>query len=185
MYLVLNGMIELYTHFEENIFILERLRRGSVLNYRTFLQEFSAQVCSRCTTKTILLELTYEQMVALCKHHETMEKKFLRFEKEILKEKKSYPLDYIMNLPEEAVEVDRESKYEEIRRENIFKNVVMRRLYEIRILKSKPKLKDLVLKQLHTKSISGWKARIEIKRKIRMMNEKAAAKRFDEDVSMK
>jgi hypothetical protein len=52
-------------------------------------------------TKSILLELKYDKMVALTKTHEEMEKKFLKFQKQILKEKKSYPLDYIMNLPEQ------------------------------------------------------------------------------------
>lgn len=185
MYVVLNGMIELYTYFEEQIFVLERLWRGSVMNYRTFFQEYEAQVCSRCMTKTIVLELSYEKMVALTKHHESMENKFLKFEKQILKEKKSYPLDYILNLPDKYFEVAGQGRHEGIRLENIFKNVVMRRLYEIREIKAKPKLKDLLLQQLNTKNISDWKARIEIKKKIREMTEKKTAQQFDEDVSQK
>ena len=185
MFLVLNGMIELYTYFENHIFVLERLWRGSVMNYRTFFQEYEAQVCSRCITKTILLELPYEKMVALTKHHELLEKRFLKFEKDILKEKKSYPLDYIMNLPGKFFGDDLKERHESFKRENVFKNVVMRRLYEIREMKSKPKLKDLLLQQLNTKNISDWKARIEIKRKIRVMLEKETAKQFKEEVSQK
>ena len=187
MYLVLNGTIELYTHFESYEFVLERLWRGSIMNYRTFFQQYDAQVCSRCVTKTILLELPYEKMVALTKHHEDMEKKFLKFEKQVLKEKdKSYPLDYIMNIPEEFYEGSNiAERYESIQRENVFKNVVMRRLYEIRQLKAKPKLKDLLLKQMNTKNISDLKARIEIKKKIRDMCSKNASKQFEDDVSTK
>lgn len=44
MYILLNGTIELYTQFEEHNFVLERLWNGSVMNYRTFFQEYRAQV---------------------------------------------------------------------------------------------------------------------------------------------
>jgi len=46
-----------------------------------------------------------------------------------------------MNLPKELREVQDNVKQEGIwRRENIFKNVIMRRVIEIRIIKRKPKL---------------------------------------------
>ena len=174
-------MIELYTTFEDHNFVLERLWRGSVMNYRTFFQDYEAQVFTRCLSKTILLELTYEQMLTLTKNHEEMEKKFLKFEKQILKEKKSYPLDYIMNLPEKYFENAGPGKHEAILRENIFKNVVMRRIYEIREMKATPKL----LQKLETKNISDWKARILIKKKIRELKEKETAEQFQDDVSTK
>lgn len=169
MFLVLNGKIELYTYFEGHEFILERLWRGSVLNYRTFFQEYEAQVFSRCVSKTTILELTYQSMIALTKHHEELEKKFLKFEKQILKDNdKSYPLDYILNLPIEDFDSGNlQERYESLQRENIFKNVVMRRLYEIRQFKAKPKLKDMLLSQLNTMNLSDIKARIEIKKKIK------------------
>jgi uncharacterized protein YrzB (UPF0473 family) len=185
MYIILNGMVELFTHFEEHPFVLERLWRGSVINYRTFFQEYETQVATRCKTKTILLSLSYEKMLDLTKHYEKMENNFLKFQKQIFKENKSYPLDYIMNLPEKKFEQTGSERYEAIMRENKLKNVVMRRLYEIREMKAQPKLKDMLLKQLNTKNISDWKARIEIKRKIRKLCEKQTAKQFEEDVSKK
>lgn len=130
-------------------------------------------------TKSILLELKYDKMLALTKNYEEMEKKFLKFQKQIFKEKKSYPLDYIMNLPEKYFGNAGPEKYAEINRENIFKNVVMRRLKEIRELKAKPKL----LQQLETKNISDWKARIQIKRRIREMKEKQTAEQFEDQVT--
>mmetsp|Transcript_8905 Transcript_8905/g.7898 ORF Transcript_8905/g.7898 Transcript_8905/m.7898 type:complete len:235 (+) Transcript_8905:45-749(+) len=98
-----------------------------------------------------------------------------------LKKNKSYPLDYIMNLPEKYFENAGPGKHEAILRENIFKNVVMRRLYEIREQKSKPKL----LQQLDTKNISDWKARIQIKRKIKELKERAKQDPTKDDVSTK
>lgn len=130
-------------------------------------------------TKSILLELKYDKMVSLTKNHEEMEKKFLKFQKQIFKEKKSYPLDYIMNLPEKSFGNAQSEKYEEYNRENIFKNVVMRRLKEIRELKAQPKL----LQQLETKNISDWKARVEIKRKIRELKERQTADQFEDEVT--
>eukprot|EP00344_Euplotes_crassus_P002433 CAMPEP_0197017436 /NCGR_PEP_ID=MMETSP1380-20130617/79541_1 /TAXON_ID=5936 /ORGANISM="Euplotes crassus, Strain CT5" /LENGTH=261 /DNA_ID=CAMNT_0042444533 /DNA_START=2404 /DNA_END=3186 /DNA_ORIENTATION=+ len=131
-------------------------------------------------TKGILLELQYDKILTLCKTHEDLEKKFLKFQKQFFQENKSYPLDYIMNLPESHFGQDEvQEKYAAINRENIFKNVVMRRIKEIREIKAKPKL----FQQLETKNISDWKARIQIKRKIREMKEKQAAEQFEDEVT--
>ena len=39
LYFLQNGIIEVYTVFENKEFVLERLFRGSIINYRTFFME--------------------------------------------------------------------------------------------------------------------------------------------------
>ena len=71
-----------------------------------------------------------------------------------------------MNLPKEYREVKDNYKQEGIwRRENIFKNVIMRRIIEIRMIKKKPKLNDL-LKMMKGRDLSDPKVKADFKRKI-------------------
>jgi CRP-like cAMP-binding protein len=39
VYFVEDGIVEFYTKFEGNEFILERLKRGSIINFRTFFMD--------------------------------------------------------------------------------------------------------------------------------------------------
>ena len=80
--------------------------------------------------------------------------------------KKTFPLDYVMNLPKELRDIKDPNKQENIwRRENIFKNVIMRRIIEIRVLKKKPRLGD-ILKMIKGKDLSNPKVKEDFKRKI-------------------
>lgn len=77
--------------------------------------------------------------------HPDFEKKYLSVQNNILRQKKSYPLDYIKCIPliyhSEYVDNSQAEKFE---RENFFKNFVMRRIIDIRIQKKKPRLTDIV-----------------------------------------
>ena len=73
IYIVQKGMIEYNTQFDdlaERPFCIERLFRGSVMNYRSF---FSDTAVSACTVSfrgpTILQKLTYSTMKDLCTRH--------------------------------------------------------------------------------------------------------------------
>ena len=60
---------------------------------------------------------------------------------------RTFPLDYIMKIPKFLKKSTKLSDYElrkSLRLENIFKNIVMRRITEIREEKAKPSLKDMV-----------------------------------------
>lgn len=51
------------------------------------------------------------------------------------------------------------------KRENIFKNVIMRRINEIRMIKKKPKLTDM-LKMMKDKDLSDPKVKEDFKRRL-------------------
>jgi len=55
----------------------------------------------RCVRDTIILELENKAIDFIKFSHPDFEKKLLSYQNNILKLKKTFPLDYIMNLPKE------------------------------------------------------------------------------------
>ena len=72
------------------------------------------------------------------------------------------PLDYILNLPKDMRSGHLGDKEQEQTWSvaNVFKNVVMRRLIEIRAAKAKPSLKDMIMESLKKKNEKDEKMRI-------------------------
>ena len=63
------GCLEVYTHFEANEFVIERLFRGSALNHRAFFMKDSMYVNIRCCKEAKVLELPLESMKEIIKRH--------------------------------------------------------------------------------------------------------------------
>ena len=57
MYLIEDGAVELYTTFEGNEFVIERLYRGSAVNFRAFFMDDLMYVYIKCCKNKLLLEL--------------------------------------------------------------------------------------------------------------------------------
>ena len=107
---VLDGVVELYTEFEGMFFLLEKLFRGSAINYRTFFMEYAGKVNMRTGRSTVLLEVDYTDFENLMQKHEVLETQFLKFQKKILTEGNTFPLDYVMYLPIELREHQDEAR---------------------------------------------------------------------------
>src|SRR5438067_1708782 len=87
-----------------------------------------------------------------------------------------------MNLPKEMREFQDAPKQEGIwRRENIFKNVIMRRINEIRIIKRKPKLTDM-LKMMKGKDLSDPKVKADFKRRLLALYDENEVQAPEQDV---
>ena len=56
------GILEVYTHFEANEFVLERLYRGSAVNHRAYFMKDSMYVNVRCAKEAKILTLSLEDM---------------------------------------------------------------------------------------------------------------------------
>ena len=136
------GCLEVYTTFEANEFIIERLYRGSALNYRAYFMKDSMYVNIRCAKEARLLMLSLESMKEIIKRHS--EEKFstymLYYQNKILKQEKKFPLDYIMKIPKTIGTLTDETAS----RENALKNVVMNIVIQIRERKKRPKLSDFM-----------------------------------------
>lgn len=162
--IVYEGIVEIYTYFEGSEFVLERLYPGSIFNFRTFFMDDLTYVNARCRDQVTLLEVSKETIEDLMSKHSDFCRKMLSYQNKILKFSKIYPLDYLVNVPKEY---QKEKIYSEeaLKRDNSFKNAIMRRVIEIREEKKKPKLSDL-LKMFEGKNLSDPKVRDQLKKKL-------------------
>ena len=82
-----DGILEVYTSFEANEFIIEKLGRGTALNHRAYFMKDSMYVNIRCTKEAKVLSLPLERMKEIIARWP--EKKFsndmLYFQNRILK----------------------------------------------------------------------------------------------------
>lgn len=76
IYIVANGCLELYTEFEGNEFVIERLYKGTIINQRSFLMEDIIYVNIRAIQNSRLLQLNSEMI-------EEMRSNFSDFDKAI------------------------------------------------------------------------------------------------------
>ena len=90
-----SGMIEVFTEFEGNEFLIEKLYPGSVINFRAFFMEDLNYVNMRAVKFTRILELTHDIMEKIKTENQTFNKKVTLYQNKILKIGTKYPLDYI------------------------------------------------------------------------------------------
>lgn len=174
------GILEVYTLFEGNEFVLERLYRGSALNFRSFFMEDLFYCNVRCKSNVILLDIEQKTLDFIKLTHPDFEKKLMFYQNNILKMKKTFPLDYVVHVPEEMKpnKDDPKFKVEVMQRQNIFKNVVFRRIIEVRMMKKKPKLSD-IMKLMKQKDLSNPKTREDFKKKILSLYDDESQKKND------
>jgi len=59
-------MVEIYNYFEGKKFVLERLFKGSVINYRNlFLDDEPMQVYAECMSLCYILEIEEDNLVSI------------------------------------------------------------------------------------------------------------------------
>ena len=140
--------MEIYTYFEGKKFLVERLFSGSVINYRNlFLDDEPMQVYAECLNLCYILEIEEDNLVSIVNQNQAVQKKLLTYQNELLKTNLVYALDYIVIIPRNIIEKYYKPKnlsIDSFRRMTKMKNVVMRRVIEIRQQKAKPKLTDLL-----------------------------------------
>ena len=54
MYFIQEGIAEVYADFDGHHFVIERLHRGSIINYRNWFNEDDAMVYIRFQTKSVV-----------------------------------------------------------------------------------------------------------------------------------
>lgn len=117
--------------------MLERLYRGSIVNYHTFFQDdYPGEVSLRFATQSIMKELSLQKMEELVLLFPRLKTVFDSFRKQTLLKSKTFPLDFIMVLQKQvtrrllkkcrdeilakkADQVDKVVKIENQRRKNI------------------------------------------------------------------
>lgn len=180
-----DGVIEVFTKFENKEFVLETLYKGSAINHRTFFMKDQSYLNFKCQTDVKLLQLSNLQIKELIEKYEDKPfgRDLLIYQNKILKQERKFPCDYVMRLPKHMNCTDAMSF-----RENCLKNVVMRIVIEIRERKKRPKLSDFIEVYREKKSQQGADAvsiKQEFQNKFRMLygseknEEKQQDRKFD------
>lgn len=99
-----SGMIEVYTEFEGKEFVIERLFKGSIVNYRTFFMQESGSVSLRFAAPSVLKVLSKDRMNQIASKHPELGNIFSRYKLRIIKDGKIIPLDYVMSLPKKITD---------------------------------------------------------------------------------
>ena len=100
LYFIQDGVIEILTETEGgHEFVLEKLFRGSIINYRTFFMEDSGKVFYRFGRNTICSQIDFKTMINVMSRHKDLLKVFKRFKNKTTSLQKTFPLDYIMTIP--------------------------------------------------------------------------------------
>jgi len=132
---LVDGVIEIYTTGEGgHEFVIEKLFRGSIINYRTFFMEDDGKLYYRFGKNSICSTIHYKDFASIFPKHRELKRKFIKFKRHVITEDKPFPLDYIMELPDHLRnnKLDEEVQSKAWRLENILKNTVVRRLTEVR-----------------------------------------------------
>lgn len=142
LFFVEQGMLEIYTQFEGNEFIIEKLHAGSAVNHRAYFMQDPMAVNVRCTQQTRLLELPNSKIKEIQEKHSNTpwSNNILFYQNRILKQDKKFPVDYIQAIPKSIPGFSDEMASREL----TLKNVVMRIIIEIRERKKRPKLSDFL-----------------------------------------
>ena len=85
LYFLQSGIIEVYTEFEEKEFVIERLFKGSIVNYRTFFMEERGSVNLRFAAPSILKVLSKEKMNQITEKHPQLGQIFSKYKLKIIK----------------------------------------------------------------------------------------------------
>ena len=111
-------------------FIFENLYQGSVINYRLFLLEDNNYVNIRATSRMTILQLSLPQLEDIKTENPGFAKTMNVLQNDMLKSNKKYPLDYFLSIDNKA-KINKKHARGILKRENILKNVVFRRMEEI------------------------------------------------------
>lgn len=121
-------------------------------------------------------------MVELLPRHKELRYKFLQFKKKTILQDKPFPLDYIMTVPKHLKNNKNPEEQAQVwRLENVLKNIVIRRLTEIRAIKAKPSLRDMIQSYMNKKSEKDERARVRIKEQVLQIYEHKTFQKFEEN----
>ena len=133
IFIVQSGTLEIYASFEGNEFIIEKLHRGSVLNYRVIFNGDEMHAGVRATQNTHLLELSAAKLTEIRESDKIYGQKVTMWENQLLRSGRTTPLDYMVGTIGKPSGIERSKK-----NKNILKNIIYERCLEVRLQKSKP-----------------------------------------------
>lgn len=139
------GVIDIEAIVDEQVFVIERLTKGCILNYRNFLYKDTFKLVARCKTITQVMyldDVTWDKLRASNEEIEDEFQKFICLEENSEESISKKILDYILPMPEDDPR-DPEMLKNRIKLTNIFKNASVKQLL-INKKNRPPKLKDIL-----------------------------------------
>jgi CRP-like cAMP-binding protein len=140
------GELEVYTEFDSHEFVLEKLHPGTVINFREYMIQDVMHVNIRALKHCRILHITEASMKTVLQDEEELEKNMFLCQSRLFAQDKLFPLDYVQKIPRML----RDPRFTEgeltgiLRRRNILKNVVFRKILGIRKLLAKPSLSRIL-----------------------------------------
>lgn len=74
--IVQDGLVDIETTVDNNIFVIQSLPGGSIMNYKKFIQNTKFRIQARCKTHTSLLTLSLEDFNKLCTYYDDIKTHF-------------------------------------------------------------------------------------------------------------
>jgi CRP-like cAMP-binding protein len=149
------GEVDVYTEFEANEFMIERLHAGSCINKAQFLIGDILHVNYKCRKNCKILQLSQKAFMGIIQRHEIVKIGIQVLQNRLLNDFKR-PLDYIVCVPKILKDhrISNECHKQILQRRNILKNVSFQIILKIREERSRPTLQQ-VLKKFRDNHQSG------------------------------
>ena len=101
IFIIERGIVEIFLKIGGNDIVLERLFRGSVINYKNLFTKERSQVSMRFATEGVYTSLTMSRLNRIRQNNKLLNKRINKFELRVSKIP-SAPLDYILVLPKKV-----------------------------------------------------------------------------------
>jgi CRP-like cAMP-binding protein len=101
IYIVEKGMVELYVNINGKELVLERLFRGSVINYKTIFREENCQVSMRFASESVIKSLSLVDLKAIRLKDKKLNRAIQKYELKVARSPAA-PLDYMISLPKKV-----------------------------------------------------------------------------------
>jgi len=136
--IVNSGVLHVKTKFEGHEFIIEKLHEGSVFNANTLLTQDVSHVDVVCHKNVVLSVIWEKSLIKALKEAPTLNKRVSAYQNKILLMSKQFPLDYHMVIPRGKLFIF--GSRAAVSRRTILKNIVFKRILDVRIHKKKPSI---------------------------------------------
>lgn len=101
MYIIQQGEVQIEHRVDEEIFVIEKLTRGCILNHRGFLFADENDTNARCTTTVSVYALEIDDLENIRKDSPELDASVKKVEAELLSLPNAIALDYILKFPKE------------------------------------------------------------------------------------
>lgn len=145
--------------------------------------EDDGKVYYRFGRNSICAVLDYDKLMGIVVKHPGLKRKFLAYKNKTIVADKVYPLDYIMSLPQhlKRTNMPDEDVLRSWKLENKLKNIVIQMLTQIRAVKAKPSMRDMIMQYIQKMDEKEKRQNVRIKEQVLNMYEQNTYQKFEDN----